>query len=863
MISWDHARPAGASMSAADGLRIVFDPAIDGGAWPGPLRDRVAVVGEAWLGSLGLLDRLELELGLLARHATATERVADLARKLERRDGFWRRSFEVDPIGTSRRLLADRGTLALWGWQGERASVRLVALWDATREALPGVADRLRRVAELLPRRRPDIASIRIVEPIATLEPLWRRLFKALAAVGVQIEEAPLVASEARGDLAAARASAFEPIGDGTLQLVRPHGPLAAAEEVAAALASLPGLHDVVLIGGDAMLDDALVRHGLPRTGAEVAAPASSGLVRLIVEAAFTPMDPADLHALLCIDPGPIPRVIAGRLVRALHELPSRHAPPWRDAIADGLATIDDGRDALAARLRALLDPVVDRGGAITMAQLTARMRALTTWARGRLREVTSLSEVITFAEGLLSLAAIMGVEQIDRARARRMCDEVDRNHIAGPPAQAGLARVPRPGAMLGPARVAVWWGFTRELAPAPPRLRLSEAERAALRAAGVTPPDAGADMAAEARRWRRPLLLASEALVLVCPRTSEASDTAHPHPLWDELRASMRDPSLADRLHSPSPRRPLVATCVQAALRPAPIGFASARAPTAIAVRATESPSSVERLLGCSLAWALHYPGRLQRGLSAGPPEPSPLLFGSLAHQLLAQVFAGGALTPTEATARATEILDTILPTLAESLSLPEHQVERATVRRVVLDSARGVAAILTDTGASIRGVEVELSRAFANLTIAGRADLLLANPDLVIDYKWGDSGPRRLMKAGAAIQLAAYAELGRASDATPGVAYLILNKQHILAPPGTELPGATPIGRHRADEMWRATMVSLDARMQQLASGDLAAPGALADSDESALTGHAMHVAAPCGYCQLTTICGRRRGT
>ena len=36
-------------------MEIRFDPDFDGGAWPGPLHDREAVAGEAWLGELGLL----------------------------------------------------------------------------------------------------------------------------------------------------------------------------------------------------------------------------------------------------------------------------------------------------------------------------------------------------------------------------------------------------------------------------------------------------------------------------------------------------------------------------------------------------------------------------------------------------------------------------------------------------------------------------------------------------------------------------------------------------------------------------------------------------------------------------------------
>lgn len=56
-------------------------------------------------------------------------------------------------------------------------------------------------------------------------------------------------------------------INPSTLTLFRPHGQLAAAEQIAASLAQLDSLEDVVVIGGDSMLDEALAHHGLPRLG--------------------------------------------------------------------------------------------------------------------------------------------------------------------------------------------------------------------------------------------------------------------------------------------------------------------------------------------------------------------------------------------------------------------------------------------------------------------------------------------------------------------------------------------------------------------------------------------------------------------
>jgi len=97
-----------------DGLRVVFDPDIDRGAWAGPVGDVTATAGEAWLGPMGLLGRLELELGLGGAWPSPAVRTCHLASILASPGGgeeWWRASFEVDPMGACTQLLRDRDTL--------------------------------------------------------------------------------------------------------------------------------------------------------------------------------------------------------------------------------------------------------------------------------------------------------------------------------------------------------------------------------------------------------------------------------------------------------------------------------------------------------------------------------------------------------------------------------------------------------------------------------------------------------------------------------------------------------------------------------------------------------------------------------
>lgn len=828
------------------GLEIVFDWSFDGGAWPGPAETSF---GQAWLGPQGLLGRLEVQLGLGARHATPLQRAVALTRTLG--NGYWSASFALDPIATARRLLDDRDALVSWGWRGEPASPRLAALWTATGDAPLGVPDRVARVIDHLARGHVDIATLALVDPCGSHPTFWQRLFAAMEGRGVRVVHRPLRSPEVTGDLGAARSHGFTPSGDGTLQLLRTHGALAAAEEVAAALAAVADHSSTLVIGADAVLDAALVRHGVPRVGADIPTPASAGLLRACVEAAFHPADAADLYELICADPGPVPRNVAWGLAGVLRKFAGRGSEGWEESLATQLGMIEDvtARDAVASRLAALLDPIASRDGAIEMAAFEARMRALATWARGR-----GLDELALRAAQLVEV--LRGVDRVSRPQLLRLCDELERTTVPGPIAEVGLQSVLVPGAIAGPVRTVIWWGFTRDRAPALPRLHLSDAERAAL---GAMAPDFGTMMASEARRWRRPLELTSQTLVLVCPRTDAVGDRAHPHPLWDELVAAMPDSTLRARLlvdrvvlsGGIRARRQTVRT------RPLPQSFDVAYLPAPLGLRAEESASSLEQLLGCSLAYTLRYHGKLRPRLAGAPARPGPLLFGNVAHHVLALVFSAGVVSPDRAAIAAETTFDAELPKIGETLLLPDHQAERSMLRNSVIECARLVARLIDLSGGRLRGVEVPLAGMLGAARVAGRADLVIESPDHLIDLKWGTSSHREELRTGTAVQLAIYAALLR--DRV-GAGFLAIRDQRVLAACGSRLPLATEPGEHPIDDMIAAARAALDERIAELAQARTVAPGALEEAPRSRLIDGKLLLAPDCEYCELGTLCGRR---
>lgn len=841
-------------------MKITFDAALDGAGWAGPLGRQDHVFGEIWVGPLGLLALLETRLGLGGGYDKPLQRACRLAALLQAKAGYWRSSFDVNPLGATKRLLRDRDLLCMWGWKGQPLSSRFADLRDAVEGASPGIPDRLRAISGALACRTVGIDALVSYTTLDNLPPAWRAAFQSLKSAGVSIEERQLGAAPALGDLANARTSPFEPAGDGRVCLLRRHGPLELADEVAAALAACDSLEGVVVIGADAVLDGALVRHGLPRSGTNTAPTASSRLLPLVLEAAFHPMDIDDLHALVAMDPGPIPRSMAAGLISALQRIPGRRTADWKEAIAKGLEHTEEARRAgVERRISDLLMPMCARTEALAASAVRERLDALQKWARERAIHAPSLIEVVDQTRALAEALDLVGVKAFSRDELRRLCEDLGEVAWSWQPAQLGLAHVSRPGAILGPARSVVWWNFSRDSAPRPERLLLSLEEQHGLRTSGAEPPDASLSMAIESQAWRRPLTQAQHSLILACSNMGDAGDTNHPHPLWDEITASLDDLRSASRLEREDVLHPAAARTKPIALRPLVAASPTVTIGAPLVLREIESPSSLERLLGCSLAWALDRHAHLRPGLSFGVHRPGPLLFGTLAHRFLQQVLVREPIDSEKAGTFAATLFDEQIADLCEVLALPQHQAGRATLRRAVVESARELARLAAKHGTNTVETEVPGRMVASGLTIEGRLDVVWDRPAIVLDLKWGKRRNAERLQSGTAMQLAAYAAMREVDGRRPETAYFVLQTQDVLAEPGGLLgPEADLQGQHASSQVWSAAVSSIQRRREELSTGHLEAPGAVGDLDPS-FSATALQLSPPCRYCSFGALCGR----
>jgi ATP-dependent helicase/nuclease subunit B len=861
------------------GLRVVFDPDFDFGYWPGPLAEREASAGEVWVGETGLLGVLETLLGLGGRRISSRTRAAALVPALKAMEGFWSRSAEVDPIGSAKKLLDWRDQLRLAGWDGLEVQgyERLSALSRVTASCQPGVPDRLEGIRDVLLRHRVDLEAIESFERIGEGLLAWRKLFEALERVGVRCALKELEAAPASGDLKLARTSPFVPKADGSLQLLRPEGPLQAADEVAAWLAALPSLESTVVIGADPVLDWALRRHGLPTVGCsgKVDDNVLLQVLPLALACLWSPPDPQRVLELLMLPVGPLRKDVAIRLARALQEWPAVGSDDWVRALDEALSKLET--DEERSKVKEVLDSLLPlegtaHGEPIPVDRIRARAGFVQNWISRHVaamadavtdewlqatRQVSTFREILE-ASGLQSFSA----SQLGQLLAETL------GEVSGPvvfPVQAGLTLVGQPGGIIGSVHNVIWWAFRRESVPAFRSLPLGRVERTELAALGVELPDPAARAARATKRWRRPLEQSSTRMLLVSPRREDNGDPSFPHPLWEELRAAM--PTEADEVR-------LVKTQVQL-----PAGVRTTRplrsvvsprrdwttAGTTIGLRPLESPSSLEALVRCSLKWALKYPGRIQPGLSASVSDGDRLL-GSVVHKILERTLQDGSLEPEAAASRALEIFDRDLPRMAAALYLPGSAGELRKARLVTERAARFLAVRLKEGHYKVAAVEKLRRRSSFGIEFEGRPDLLL-DPTTVIDFKWSGRTYRiDELRAGTALQLASYAFLASSpgNDMNlPPVGYFILKRQEMLALNSGSIRGATTQSGPAIEKTWAAFEAGVSERRKELEEGLLEA-GANPDADglsspeKDSLEDGAFFLDAGCKFCDFDALCG-----
>ncbi len=855
-------------------MRIVFDPAFDDGAWPGPLQGSRAVLGEEWVGTRGLIERLELELGLSGPNASNQQRELQLLAALAEHEDFWSKSFSSDPLGTARQMLR------WWDYlqehalpTGDTGAPRIDSLRRACASIAPSIWGRVQAVTKTLGGRSTSVKQLCALGLRGDYSAGYQALFGALEASGTSVDFQPV------GDEHDGRSFGLAARDDAknSVRLLRPAGQLAAAEEVAAFLGRLDRQATTVVIAPSPVLDEACSRFGAPRNGARYHG--RSGHL-LILPAALkllhAPVDPQAAYRFLMLPRPPLSRSLARSLARSLHDWPAVGSPSWERATSHHVEKADDPVKAQKQvdAMQAFFGGTSGHGAPLKRSELSEQARRVRDYL-GRLRPE---------ADEELGLA-VRQVTEFERALEHWPEDELTESSIqrlveaATPPsncsfsptAEAGVASVGQPGAVTSPAKHVIWWDFVTSPSQNVYRPPLTSLERSKLADAGCVLPERGQQEAVQSRRARRPLLMAEETIVLVCPTRSASGERQRPHPLWDEISCKVGGGEDAAALSSTtvwshrapdaSQRRPSALPKPRRAWRVAP---------GSIEERKSESPSSLATLVGCSFNHALHYAAGVRPGLSHEPSLDSRD-YGNLSHDLLAEGISAGLLDDEHRAAKLREELASRGRKLVAGLFLPENAAALASMETRLTAAAEQLAAFCDENALRPAFVEESIEGDLDGIPLAGTPDVVFVDDQdrgMVLDFKWGGESYRRGdLEDGLAYQLALYALLLKQRGLDPAAAgYLILGSQRLLATSGSPFTRTTPVEGPELEATLSATSSSAREALVQLRAGRAVATGVSdgpdAEKVEPSIASGSLVLSPPCRFCDFDALCGRAFG-
>jgi RecB family exonuclease len=892
------------------GMDLIFGLACDGRAYPDFPGLGAGVVHAAVVGPTGLIDVLEVQLGLTGPRGAEAVRIAAYAAKLRAAlsldpNPFYAPSFARDPWATAKALLAWRDQLTAAGWTGgEIGSPRIDDLARAeaqTPPLPPGAPDRLRAVlADLADRPPLSIRSITLVEPRDLLTPPYRRLIDQIEACGVEIQAASPPVADRGNDLH--RVQAFllsgvtEPLqGDGAFMTVEADTALMAAEALAEWLAagSEDDLAGTVVLSPDgdtALLDRALQARGLPALGQSAASPWRGALqvLPLAFAASWAPFNAKALLDLLLLPRPPIERRAAGKLARALAREPGTGSPSWTRAWAD-LETDLAERFADHPSAEAEIAKRQTRWREWTTGGLYSRSQGMPADAARRIAARVGqwavetdagqsdplLLTVAGAANALVQAIDVLGQDPLPALLVERMIEQVlaegaqNPEHIA---TAGGLRCVKHPAAIWGPVDRLVWWDFKGpgERVPTPP---WSLAEQAALAAAGCALESASATASRISWSYANALHQAKDRAVLIRPALAGGEETVS-HPLAHQLNPVTQaagpkvrwsaERLLDDAAHNLSGRQ--LPREIAAIVTPPQARAHWTLPASAIAKLAgrKESATSFERLADCQMRWMLLDVLRLSRGRFAEIPGPDQLL-GNLAHEIANQVLRPGPVADAEDVRRQVDaVFDTLLSAIAAPLLQPEFAGELAAARTRVPAALAELARLLRAKGLEVVGTELDREAQFADgLSVLGRLDLVVRHPTEglgVIDLKWTKSAKRRRteLAEGRALQLATYGAIADPGAATPAPgAYYLLNQRRLIGPVGAIVSDEEVEAARSLADTWNDLMGTWRLWRDLAAKGAALGTGLPEASDHFPEGLGIIPGQEPCQYCELTSLC------
>jgi len=808
--------------------------------------------GVADVGPLGLLSILECQLGLVPPMVSAAQRCVQFRECLQQLDGpdrFFHKSYEADDFGTAATLLSWRDEWRIHGWSGDIAdedSSRLqdmVAIEKLAEGLLSsGTAERLKAISEAMEGRRPLIASIALVDPVEAFPVLWQRVLTKLP---IQNPVAPPVSG--RGLLGklqhaiidAGNKGAKTPIDwqdDGSLHVVRGETSLMSGRWIAEALRQA-GPDTLYVATSEAATADAfLAAADYPRQGLSESSafrPALQ-LLPLLLELLWQPLNFNALVQFLTHPICPLAGKARRRLAGVQSQYPGIGGPRWREAIAQ----IEEDAGEGAAHVRQAIEfwiehPRFDPLTGVPVATVLERTQRLVDFFRNspgdaspalRFAYAAGYNQCLSFAENLARLLD-QGVGTLRPRQLEQLATQVTARGTDNPLRIAEVGALPcitHPGAVIEAHAVVLWGPLDAPSLPSP--WPWSKAEIAALGAAGCALPDPEALLQQVAADWLRPILSATDKLILMLPPPDREF-----HPVWQMLNALIPElpiypveamlregtvPMIAIN-HSPLPRIKRWWQLPEGTVVPPVPEY---------------SFSQLEKQVFNPFHWLLANAAKF-RSASLLSLVDNFRLKGLLAHSLVERLYRdadGLTISDDQFSTWFDPAFDQLIAEEGAVYLMPGRRTDRDNLRQSLRRALLELRGLLH--AANVSGVEPErkLFGHFPGGSLAGYSDLVLMKPDksqAIIDMKWAGKSHRAKLEENRHIQLAIYSELLRQNTGQwPALAYFLFSQGKLLTRDDLWFPGTHSVSNRSGEntaQLWQRFLVTWKWRQEQFAEG------------------------------------------
>ena len=806
--------------------------------------------GEADVGPLGLLGILESQLGLVPPMVSAAQRCVqfrECLQQLNRPDRFFHKSYEADDFGTAATLLSWRDEWRIHGWTADIAkegSSRLhdmVAIEKLAQGLLsPGTAERLQAISDAMARRRLLIASISLVDPLEVFPLLWQRVLTKLPIqhpVTPNVLGRGLLGMLQHAMIDAGTQGAKTPIDwhdDGSLQVVQGETSLMSGRWIAETLRQA-GTDTLYLATSEAATTDAfLAAADYPRQGlSEFSAfrPALQ-LLPLLLELLWQPLNFNALIQFLTHPICPLSGKVRRRLAGVQSQYPGIGGPRWREAIAQ----IEEDAGQHASLIRQSIQfwiehPRFDPTTGVPVATVLKRTQCLVDFFRTspgdatpalRFAYATGYNQCLSFAENLARLLD-QGVETLRPRQLEQLATQATARGNDNPLRIAEVGALPcmtHPGAVIDAHAVVLWGPLDAPSLPAP--WPWSKAEIAALQSAGCALPDAEFLLQQVAADWLRPILAATDKLILVLAPSERES-----HPVWQMLKALI--PQLPiDPIESMLRKGTAPLTKINPTPLPGIKRWWQLPEGTVVPAVPEYSFSQLEKQIFNPFHWLLANAAKFRSGSLLSLVDDFRLK-GLLAHSLVERLYRdadGLTMSDDQFSTWFEPAFDQLIAEEGAVYLMPGRRADCEKLRQDLRRALLELREVLRAANVSVVEPERKLAGHFAGGSLTGYSDLILTKPDqsqAIIDMKWAGKIHRSKLEENRHLQLAIYSELLRQStDQWPALAYFLFSQGKLLTHDDFWFPGTHPVSNRTGEntaQLWQRFLVTWKWRQEQFA--------------------------------------------